>query len=111
MPADEAAAPAAADAPRPGSTLDGLTLENLSDANRRAFQVSPEVTRGVVITRIDNGSAAARAGLRPGDVLLEIDRQPIDGVDAFKRSWSSAKGKVLVLVHRRGATTYLVVER
>ena len=94
-----------------GSTLDGLTLENLSEQARRAFRVPKEIARGVVVTRVDPGSPAARAGLRPGDILLEVGGKPVDGVDAFRQAWTSAKGKVALLVNRRGTTTFVVVTK
>jgi PAS domain S-box-containing protein len=40
-----------------------------------------ERTAGVVAAEVAPGSAARRAGVRPGDVLLAVDGQPVDGRD------------------------------
>lgn len=113
MPGDEAAslpgsAPSGAAAP---SALDGVTLEQLQPNHRRAFQIPNEVQGGVVVTAVDSRSSAARAGLRPGDVLLEVNRTPIDNLQKFKELYGKAKGNVLFLVSRRGTTVFLVVRR
>ncbi|MGM0554551.1 MAG: DegQ family serine endoprotease [Pseudomonadota bacterium] len=53
----------------------GVGIQDLSAALAQAFDL--DVTQGAVITRVDPGSAAARAGLQPGDVVLRMDGQPI----------------------------------
>jgi S1-C subfamily serine protease len=88
-----------------------LTLEPLNLANRKRFDISNGVAAGLVVVDVERSSAAARAGLRPGDVLLEIDRQKIDGVDRFREVWQKSRGPVLLLVHRGGNTIFLVVRR
>jgi len=106
-----ASAPENGNAPSGGSSLDGITLEELRPENRQAFSVPAEIKRGVVITRLNPNSAAARAGLRPGDVLLEVNRTPVDTLAKFQENYGKAKGPVLLLVNRRGSTVYLVVRR
>jgi serine protease Do len=44
-----------------------------------------EDRRGAVITRLETGGAASRAGLQPGDVILAFDGQQVDGSDALVR--------------------------
>jgi serine protease Do len=94
----------------PGS-LDGLTLESLNPALRRKFQIGSGVTQGAVVTSVAPGSPAARAGLRPGDVVLEVNREKVDSLERFKQLYGSAKGSVLMLVHRAGNTIYVVARR
>jgi serine protease Do len=86
-------------------------LEDLNVENRRAFDVSSGIQKGVVITRIDPRGTAARAGLRPGDVVLEVNRAPVDNLQRFQDLYSKAKGNVLLLVSRQGNTVFLVVRR
>jgi serine protease Do len=95
---------------QPGS-LDGLTLESLSPELRRKLRVAPDVNQGAVVTDVQPGSPAAAAGLRPGDIVLEVNRQKVDSAERFKQLYSSAKGNVLLLVHRGGSSIYVVARR
>jgi serine protease Do len=79
--------------------------------HRRAFDIPSEVQQGMVVTGLDPRSAAARAGLRPGDVLLEVDRKPVMTPKQLQDAYTKAKGNVLLLVNRRGSTVYVVVRR
>ena len=94
-----------------GGALDGVTLEELTPEHRRTLGLSADVQRGVVITDLQGRSAAAKAGLRPGDVVLELNRAPVDSLTKFKELYSKASGDVLLLVHRRGASVFLVVRK
>jgi serine protease Do len=97
--------------PTTGGALDGVTLEELTPEHRRSLGLSQEIQRGVVITDLSPKSAAARAGLRPGDVVLELNRAPVESLGRFKELYSKAAGDVLLLVHRRGQTLFLVVRK
>jgi serine protease Do len=109
MPNDPAIA-AQSGGPAAQGSLDGLVLEDLNVENRRAFELPAGLQKGVVITRIDPRGSAARAGLRPGDVVLEVNRTPVDGLAKFQELYSKAnKGNVLLLINRHGSTVYLVV--
>jgi serine protease Do len=108
--ADEGArAPTPRVAARAGKPLDGLTVEALSDAVRRRYDIPAQVTGGVAVTGVERGSAAARAGLRPGDVILEVDRKPVPTLDRFVDVWSAGKGRRVVVVNRGGVVRFLVV--
>ena len=93
-----------------GGALDGIVLENLNQQNRSNFEIDDSVKQGVVIVRLDPQSNAARAGLRPGDVVLEVNRVRIDTPQKFQELYSKSKNRVLLLVNRHGATTYLVIK-
>ncbi|HWZ89341.1 MAG TPA: DegQ family serine endoprotease [Polyangiaceae bacterium] len=101
-----AAGPSAAQ----GGALDGIVLENLNPQNRSNFEIDDNVKQGVVIARLDPQSNAARAGLRPGDVVLEVNRTRVDTPQKFQELYSKSKNRVLLLVNRHGSTTYLVVK-
>ena len=70
------------------------------------------VNRGIVITAIKRGSPAAEAGLRPGDVILEINRQPIrDLKDYYTIIKKTQPGDTLLfLVKRQEGTIFIPVE-
>jgi serine protease Do len=91
-----------------GSALDGITLENLTPQHRRALELDERV-QGVVITRLEPQSKAARAGLRPGDVVLEVNKVRSDTLQRFQDLYSKSKGPVLLLINRHGVMKYLVI--
>jgi serine protease Do len=94
-----------------GGALDGVRLEELTPEHRRTLGLGAEVQRGVVITDLAQGSAAAKAGLRPGDVVLELNRVAVDSLAKFKELYGKAPGDVLLLVQRRGGTVFVVVRK
>jgi serine protease Do len=65
--------------------------------------------RGVVVTGVEPGSGAEKAGLLPGDLIREINRQPIKSVKDFEKVSSDVKkgGTVLILINRRGNSLFL----
>ena len=80
-----------------------LARENNSDPNS-AFEL-PEVT-GVLIVRVMPNTPAARAGLRRGDVILQIDGKAVTSADQLQKIVDrSGVGKALQVKVRRGDRT------
>jgi serine protease Do len=112
MPEDAARAGGASPSGQPSQRdTDGLALSELTPEARRSFGIAEDAPKGVVVTGVAQNSAAARAGLRRGDVLLEVNRKPIASVRDFEDSYAKSKGNVLLLLYRRGATVFVVVRR
>ena len=65
--------------------------------------------QGVVVTKVEPDSGAEKAGLMPGDVIREINRQPVKSVKDFEKVSSSVKKgeNVLILISRRGTALFL----
>ena len=64
----------------------------------------------MVIDSVDADSPAADI-LTRGDVIMGVNRHPVNNVDEFQRLISEAKGKpVLLTVNRGGAVTFVVVQ-
>ncbi|MCS6816343.1 MAG: DegQ family serine endoprotease [Blastocatellia bacterium] len=94
----------------PSSALDGISVDELTPQVARQLGLSASM-RGVVIVDVEPGSAAADAGLQRGDVIQEVNRQPVTSVREFERAVEQAgKNSVLLLVNRGGNTFYVVVE-
>jgi serine protease Do len=67
--------------------------------------------RGALVTNVDPSSAAAGAGLAPGDVIQEINHQPVRTADDAVRLTEHAESrKTLLKLWSRGGTHYLVVD-
>jgi serine protease Do len=65
--------------------------------------------QGVVVTGVEPDSGADKAGLMPGDVIREINRQPVKSVKEFEKVSSTVKkgDNVLMLINRRGNALFL----
>jgi serine protease Do len=69
----------------------------------------PPGTQGVVISNLDPASPAAQSGIRPGDVIESISRQPVHSVADFDRLATEAKGDTLLRIIRQGNGVFVVV--
>ena len=95
-----------------GTTEDlGLTVQTLTPELAENLGVERSL-KGVVVTQVEPGGPAADAGLRRGDVILEVNRQAVKDADAYKKALKAAgKGKsVLFLVRRGDNTIFLAVK-
>lgn len=91
----------------------GMTLATIGPDQRERFGLS-EGTRGVVVTEVVPGGAAAERGIRPGDVVLEVGLEevmtPADVVDKITEASNSSRKSVLLLVDRGGDQRFIAVE-
>jgi len=100
---------AASDETPEAGTLDGLSAENLTPQVARQLDL-PSGATGVVVTDVQDGSRADDAGLRRGDVIQQVNRQPIKNVEEFERAMKQAGDKsTLLLVNRSGHTSFVVI--
>ncbi|MDF9833537.1 serine protease Do [Ereboglobus sp. PH5-5] len=91
-------------------TLNGVGVADLDARTRRAYGISSNIT-GAVITDVDPDSPAAAAGLRPGDVIQEINREPVANADeAVKLTENPPSKKTLLRVWSRGGTRFVLVD-
>lgn len=79
----------------------GLSVSNITDEARQQFNIGSDVT-GVVVTEVDQASQAAGEGIQPGDVIQEVNRQPVASVKDFAKAAKAIKkdGSVLLLIRR-----------
>ncbi|HMA97379.1 MAG TPA: Do family serine endopeptidase [Polyangiaceae bacterium] len=89
----------------------GVRLETLTPELRRRLDLPPDVKGGVVVTNISPDSPLGRSGLRPGDLILEVSRQPVNSPDDVQRLFKASKGPAPALVWRSGSTTYVVLKK
>ncbi len=88
--------------------LAGLSVEDLDRDTARELGLKGK-TQGVVVTKVEPDSGAEKAGLMPGDVIREVNRQPVKSVKDFENvSAHMKKGEnVLILVNRQGNALFL----
>ena len=93
------------------NVLDGITVGELDDAARGQLNIPAEI-KGVLITEIDPGSVAADAGLHKGDVILEMNHEPLTSADEAVTEGNKIgqSEKVLLHIWTAGNTEFLVLK-
>ena len=67
-------------------------------------------SEGMVVTEVDPNGPAAEAGIDRNDVILEINRSPVNSISDVKAAIERANDRpILLLISRRGQTIYLTV--
>lgn len=87
-----------------GGTYLGVSLAEID--SKRASELKLKEPSGVEITRVEEGSPAEKAGLKPGDVVLEYNSEKVEGMEQFGRLvHETPLGRdVKLLISRNGAT-------
>ncbi len=88
----------------------GLMVDEITP--ELAEELGLKDTSGVIVTQVDDGSPAAEAGLKPSDVILEVDQQPMANVRQFDRKIEGYKpgDTILLLVRRQAGTIFLTLK-
>ena len=90
----------------------GMTVTALSSDMARRLRV-PSGTEGVVISDVEAGSPAQRAGLARGDVLLQVNRRPVTSVSEAARELGrvSSGSTAFLLILRNGQESFVTVRK
>jgi serine protease Do len=88
----------------------GMMVQELTPNLARNFQIKDAT--GIIVVQVEQGSPASDAGIRPGDIIMEINGVALQTMKDYQAQISQAKpGSALrFLVKRRGKTLYVVVE-
>ncbi|MGE0116641.1 MAG: DegQ family serine endoprotease [Dongiaceae bacterium] len=90
----------------------GLTLSELSGSLRQKFSLAADA-KGVVVTDVDQNSAAAEKGLHAGDVIVEVDQQAVATPADVDKRVTEAKDRgyrvVTLLLFREGDYQWVAV--
>jgi serine protease Do len=90
--------------------LAGVGVADLDQKTRAEMNI-PEQVQGAVITEVAPDSAAYQAGLRPGDVITELNRKPVKSAqDAIADTEKPSGSETLVKVWTKGGNHYLTVD-
>jgi serine protease Do len=91
-------------------TLNGVAVADLDQKARQQYDL-PSTVKGAVITEVDPNSVSAEAGLRPGDVIQEINRKPVKNAEeAIQLTEKGADKTTLLRIWRDGGSRYVVVD-
>ena len=87
----------------------GLALQELTP--ELAKQLGVQSAKGVVVTEVKPDSPAAQAGIAAGDVIREVNRMPVQGIQDVERGLTRGQdpAQVLLRVEREGSQRYVVV--
>jgi serine protease Do len=78
----------------------GMTLQDLTPAIAQQLEL-PRNAKGVVVTDVEAGEAAETAGLQPRDVIVSVNGNPVDSVEAFEAEIAKANKEGLARLRVR----------
>jgi S1-C subfamily serine protease len=85
----------------------GISIVPLTPDLARELGVRPG-TQGVVIGSVDPSGPAAQAGLQSGDIIQQVNRQPVRSGDDVRRALQRSGARPPLLVVNRGGQTLFV---
>jgi len=90
--------------------LAGVIVDDITPALAR--QMDLPINNGLVVTDIEEGSLAEVSGLQPGDLILELNRQPIPNFATFQRLAEPFRSTdlALLLINRQGNILYIPIQ-
>ncbi len=91
-----------------GGSARGMKVQPLTPDVAQQLQLPPNV-KGVVVEDVDPSSPAADAGIGQGDVVTQIERQPVNSIADFNRLMKQNDGKAILVAINRGGTPALLV--
>ena len=97
--------------PEKTTVFGGVGVTNITDDIRTALNL-PKDIQGAVIADLDAESPAAKAGLREGDVIQEVNKQPVKSAKdlvAISRKFKP-NDKILARVYSQGRSSYVAIE-
>ena len=107
---EEVAQASAGEQEHSGADSLGLQITDIDDDIRQQLELKPGV-KGVIIAAVDPGSPAADAGLRPGDLIVEVNKKGVSSAEEADKRIAAAGDSVLFLVKRGDGTLFVAVNR
>lgn len=91
-------------------SVSGIELQDLDRQIRDALSI-PQNLEGVLVAAVERNSAAAEAGLRRGDVILQVNHRDVEDVRNAYEQLSKVDGDtVLLYVWSQGSKRYVAVD-
>ena len=89
----------------------GMTVQEITPELSKSLKI--EEKSGVIISSVEQGSPAAEAGLRRGDIIVEVNRQEISNLKDYSAAIGEPEekaGSVLFLIKRNKRTRFVVIK-
>jgi serine protease Do len=85
----------------------GMELVKNTPALAREYEL--QTAKGLVVENVERGGVAAENGLKPGDVILAVNRSEINSLEQLKKILANRPGgsMVLLLINRNGDEVYI----
>lgn len=93
-----------------GDVTDGITVDDLSPEARQQYNL-PARIKGALVSDVDPNCPGYEAGLRPGDVILEINRKSVKNAQDAVQMTENLKDDVLLRVYSRGGSHFVVLKK
>ena len=90
----------------------GLTLSSITKEIRMRQNI-PENVSGLLVTKVEQNTDAEIKGIRPGDVIQEINQASVNDINTFKKIMNSLKGSkkgILLLINRQGNINFVALK-
>ena len=90
----------------------GLSLSTITKDIRMRQNIPEDVT-GLLVTKVDQNTDAEIKGIRPGDIIQEINQTSVNDINSFKKVMSTLKGSkkgVLLLINRQGNINFVALK-
>ena len=97
--------------PEKATVFGGVAVADITNDVRTALNLSKDI-KGAVIAEIDADSPAAKAGLREGDVIQEVNKQPVKSAKDLVAISKKLKPneKILIRVWSQGRSSFVALE-
>ena len=99
--------------PEPLATGFGMTLDPITPEIARRLELPASSAGGAIVVDVDRNSPAARGGVIPGDVILEVNRQKVANVSQINRELQKVQnGQVaFLLIWRDGNNQFVTMTK
>ncbi|NTV34657.1 MAG: PDZ domain-containing protein, partial [Deltaproteobacteria bacterium] len=84
----------------------GMSVQNITPEIAKGLGLKSET--GILVARVVPGSPAAKANIRSGDVIQQVNKKPVKDVEDFKQQIENAKDQetILLLIQRGESTLF-----
>ncbi len=90
----------------------GITLSSITQ-DVRMRQNIPENVSGLLVTKVEQNTDAEIKGIRPGDIIQEINQSSVNDISTLRKIMNSLKGSkkgILLLINRQGNINFVALK-